>query len=249
MIRPAALVPVAALAAATLAAPAISQAVARAEHGAIPLALGEPVGLDAPATARAGDTVWTDQVRPAQAVRLTQEAPDRRGPGRFEAVPVGSLLYGVSLSGGMAWCQRINLEAAVRRVQCFRDFNGDGTFDGGYVTEHDGLRTQIVPSMLRSLTAVRQTAYEPADAAELDTVEARWVFERWHDGQPEFRMWVEGERLDERHACEPYRDQPDACVIAGLLLQVSQAGDGGMTAVLLGQAPERRLSIITSGVL
>ncbi|MEQ8433192.1 MAG: hypothetical protein RIA71_03035 [Oceanicaulis sp.] len=225
-----------------------AQMVSRAEHGAIPLTL-EPLDGGAPVTVSRGERVFDERLTPGTVVRLTEDAPERRRPGPLEGGAAGDLLYGVQLSSGYAYCQRISYDEPRRRVQCYRDFDDDGTFDGGYVTEHDGFASQIIPSILRGLTGIPKTAYAAADPADFGAVDAFWTFHRWRRGEPQFYLHVDDERLSDPSTCEPIEDTPELCEMAGLALRVTETSDGGATIAIAGQAQQRVLMIITSGVL
>jgi hypothetical protein len=225
-----------------------AQMVARAEHGAIPLTL-EPIEAAAPITVERGERVFDERLTPYTVVQLTEDAPERRRPGPLDGGAAGDLLYGVQLASGYAYCQRIAYDEPRRRVQCYRDFDDDGTFDGGYVTEHDGFASQVIPSILRGLTGIPKTAYAPAEPAEFGSVEGFWTFHSWRRGKPHFYLHVDDERLSDPTACEPVEGNPEICELAGLALRINETNDGGATIAIAGQAPQRVLMIVTRGVL
>lgn len=231
-----------------LAGAAHAQAVSRAEHGAVPLTLA-PLTVSEPVTVARGDRVFDEKLTPYTVMRALEDGAQRVRPGPLDGVAAGDLLYGVQLSTGTAYCQRIDYEAPRRRVQCYRDFDDDGTFDGGYVTEHEGFASQVVPSILRSLVGVPKVAYEPADPAEFGAVNGHWTFDRWRRGEAQFYLHVEDERLSDRSTCRPMDDHPGLCELAGLALSITETENGGATIAIAGQAQQRALMIVTRGVL
>lgn len=236
----------AAAAALCVAGAAQAQMVPRAEHGAVPLSL-EPMEAFEPVTVRRGERAFPERLTPRYVARLTEDAPVRPRPGPLPGAAAGDLLYGVRLQTGFAYCQRIDITAPNRTVQCYRDFSGDGVFDGGYVTEHQGFATQVIPSLIHQLAGIPRTAYERASPAEFGSIDGHWTFDRWRRGQAEFYLWVEGQRLSTRLTCEPTEDHPGVCQMAGLALRITESSGGGATIALAGQAERRLMTITTSG--
>jgi hypothetical protein len=225
----------------------MAQQVAMSEWGAVPLHLSPAEGLEDTVTVEPGEVVWRDTLQPRFAVRTLQEAPQRHRP-TIDGAAIGDLLFGVQLQSGFAFCPPVDFNAPSRRVQCYRDFDDDGTFDGAYYTQHDGFRTQIIPARLRGLTAIRKTAFEPADASELVRVDAQWQFRRWRRGVAQFDYIIEEDRSGEPMNCESFEGAGEnQCFIAGLVLEVVPVGRRGAQITLVGSVPQRELLIITRG--
>lgn len=233
---------------ALMAGAASAQMVPSAERGATPLVTEAPIGLDAPVTVASGETAWRETLRPRYVVRTLEDAVERRRPSRIDGPPAGTLMYGVQLSTGYAYCPPIDYDAPTRRVQCYRDFDDDGRFDGGYMTEHRTFRTQFLPSMVRSLAAVPKVSYETAQPDETMTADARIVFEGFRRGKAQFRLYVEEERTDSRTECEPAGEESTQCTAFGLLLDVREQ-DGRAVIALVEPAGPRLFSLYSRGDL
>ena len=231
-----------------MAGAASAQMVPSAERGATPLVTEAPIGLDAPVTVASGETAWRETLRPRYVVRTLEDAVERRRPSRIDGPPAGTLMYGVQLSTGYAYCPPIDYDAPTRRVQCYRDFDDDGRFDGGYMTEHRTFRTQFLPSMVRSLAAVPKVSYETAQPDETMTADARIVFEGFRRGKAQFRLYVEEERTDSRTECEPAGEESTQCTAFGLLLDVREQ-DGRAVIALVEPAGPRLFSLYSRGDL
>ncbi|WBQ10646.1 hypothetical protein L2D01_02440 [Hyphomonadaceae bacterium ML37] len=223
-----------------------AQMVPRAEHGAVPLIL-EPMEAFEPITVARGERVFNERLTPRYVARMTEDAPERPRPGPLPGAAAGDLLYGVRLQTGFAYCQRIDVAAPNRTVQCYRDFDDNGTFDGGYVTEHNGFATQVIPSLLHGLAGIPSVAFERASPAAFGSVDGHWTFDRWRRGKARFHLFVEGQRLSDPMTCEPLDDHPGLCSLAGLALRITETSGGGATITLAGQAERRLMMITTSG--
>lgn len=225
-----------------------AQQVPMSEYGAVPLTLSQPEGLETSLEVQRGDVVWRDSLQPALAARALEESPVRRRPGPLDGAQPGDLLFGVQLSSGIAYCPPIDFDAPTRRVQCYRDFDADGTWDGAYYTRHDSFRSQIVPSRLRGLTAIRKTRFEIADPTQLLSVASEWRFRNWRGGVAQFDYIIEEDRSGDPMPCVTFEGAgANQCIIADLLLEVVPIGNDGARITLLASAPDRRLTIITRG--
>lgn len=230
------------IAVAALAAPASAALVPRAEQGSVPFAAGPPEGLDAPVVIRPGDIAWRETYRPLRNVRLLDEVPARTRPGT-KGVAAGTLLYGYRLSSGYAYCPPTDYRAGVREVQCLRDFNDDGRFDGAYVTDARGMESRTLAAFLHHLSATRLQRYEAVDIAEAAPIPAAIVLRGVRKGQAVFVITIENEQLDSTESCLL---GADSCEILGLSLKVTSEGEG-VRVELLGVDPQRAVEVILTG--
>ncbi len=230
----------AALAALAVALPCAAEPVARDEAGTVEFQLREPQGFAERASINPGDAVWADMLRPAHLVRLTGDGVERVRPGRTPGSPAGTLLYGYNLSSGMAYCPPLTRGDNAQRVQCLRDFDADGTFDGSYVSRSRRSDAAILFGELQGLSPMPKVGYEPADAAEAQEFLAQMVFLGWRDGAARFRYRIEDEWMPAEAPCTP--SAGGVCEVMGLTLHIVQQGDGAQIA-LLGQAPRRSVIV------
>ena len=222
---------------------AAAQPVPRAENGRVDLLTYPPQDLDEPRLVNPGEVAWVEAVRPQYAVRLLGDAPRRIRPEHGAMVPAGSLLFGMRVTRGYAYCPRIDFNAPVRRVQCFRDFNDDGVFDGGYLTRNSGVRTQFLANIVHALDRVTPVPYEVIEPSEQLETTSRVVFERLRDGQASFVKYIDDERIDSKFTCEPLTERPGLCNFLGAILRVEPVGDA--IRVTLIESPDiRRLNVI-----
>lgn len=233
---------VALAAGAAQALPAAAALVPRAEKGSVPFVAAAPEGLDSPVVVKVGDVAWRETYRPIENVRLLDEVPARTRPGT-KGVAAGTLLYGYRLSSGYAYCPPTNYRAGVREVQCFRDFNDDGRFDGAYVTDSRGMESRTLAAFLHHLSATRLQRYEAIDIAEAAPIPATIVLQGVRRGQAVFVIRVEDEQLESTESCLL---GADSCNILGLSLKVSSEGEG-VRIELLGVDPQRGVEVILTG--
>ncbi|MDO9336842.1 MAG: hypothetical protein Q7T61_10610 [Caulobacter sp.] len=227
---------------AALATPASAALVPRAEQGSVPFVVGAPEGLAAPVVVRAGDVAWRETYRPFMNVRLLDEVPARKRPST-KAVAAGTVLYGYRLSGGYAFCPPTNYRAGVREVQCLRDFNDDGRFDGVYVTDARNMKSRTIAAFLHELTSTRLQRYEAIDVAQAAPIPAAVIFKGVSKGQATFVIRVEDDQLDSTHGCLL---GADSCDLWGLSLKVTSEGEG-VRIELLGADSERGVEVILTG--
>lgn len=240
------LIPAAILLTAALCGQAQAELVRRAEHGSVPLTADRPAGLENAITVRAGDVAWREAFRPAHVVRLVDAAPERKRPGLTAGLPAGTLLFAYRLSGGRAYCPVIDYKVAVPKVQCFRDLDGDGTFDAGYVTSLDGPKSQVTAGFVHSLAPMRKLAYAPADARDAPAIEGSFVYKGVRKDRHVFQVRVQDETLDTLIACEPVSET--SCAIFGMVLDVTPK-DGAAQIALLNVRSPREFTVFMTGVL
>lgn len=223
------------------AVPAHAQLVSRAEDGTVEYLLGAPAGLDAPVEVARGDTAWTEQLRPAHVVRLTSSGADRNRPVFVPGVQEGEIVFAYQLRTGVAYCPARPPGVNVRRVQCYRDFDDDGDFDGGYVTTGQTIQATILPGGLHGLIAIPPVTYEPADAADGPQSTAEIVFAGWRNDRARFRVRVEREMVDDFYVCEP---RPEGlCEVLQLMLRITELPQQRARIELAGASEPRSMSI------
>jgi hypothetical protein len=221
--------------------PAHAQLVRRAEDGTVHYLLSEPQGLDAPVEVGRDETAWTETLRPSQVVRLTGSGVDRFQPVRLPGLQAGEILFAYRLSSGLAYCPTRSADLHPRRVQCYRDFDDDGDFDGGYMTNARSIQSTILPGGLHNLASIPPVTYESADASEAPAVSASIVFSGWRDGRARFRIRVEQEYLDDIDECEPLAD--GACEIHQLVLRVTELPQRRARIELVAARPQRSITV------
>lgn len=217
-----------------------------AEHGSVPLVSDAPQGLDAGVVVRPGEVAWRETMRPALNVRLTSAADARSIPGKTAGVPAGTVLFGYKLQGGVAYCPVVHYRAPVPKVQCFRDLDGDDRFDGGYVSNMDGMRSQVIAGYVQRLVAIPKVSYEPVTVAEATPIGAAFIYKGVKGGRHVFLPRIEDENLDDTMACEPV--SAAACEIFGLKLEITPQ-DAGVRIVLLSVRSPRGFQVDVHGLL
>jgi hypothetical protein len=215
--------------------------VPRAEDGEVRYLLGEPEGLHSVIEVGRDEVAWIETLRPTQLVRLTASGIDRVRPGRAPGLQAGDILFGYELSTGFAYCPVRPTNSDLQRVQCYRDFNDDGAFEGTYVTLPRGFRSMMLPGGVRSLAAMPPVTYELADASAAPTGSASTVFAGWRDGRARFRMRVDEEWLDDPFVCEP--DGAGVCSVLGLNLRVTELPDSKARIELVAAQSDRALRV------
>jgi hypothetical protein len=231
------------IAALAFSAMADAQPVPRAENGRVDLLAYPPQGLEQPRTVQPGEAAWVETVRPEYAVRLLGDAAARIRPENGAVVPAGTLLFGMRVTRGYAYCPRIDFNAVITRVQCFRDFNDDGVFDGGYLTRHSSVNTQFLANIVHALDRVVPVPYEAVEPSDALETSSTVVFERLRNGQASFRKYIDAERLTSSYTCEPLAENPELCTLFGVTLRVEPVGDA-VRITLVGSPDVRRLNLI-----
>ncbi|MBI1187682.1 MAG: hypothetical protein GC206_10210 [Alphaproteobacteria bacterium] len=217
-----------------------AELVRRDEAGAALFVLTAPVEPGAAAVeVAAGGLAWTESLRPQSAVRLLTDAPARNRPGRTEGPPSGAILFAYSMQhGGESFCPFG--PPGSQRVQCFRDFDADGDFDGAYVSIPLGRDYVLRVGRLTRLTPVRQLAFEAVAADALPSLEAQLSFDGWRGDAARFTLKTAQERLGE-YECAP--DASGVCTMLGLSLRVERTQAGGASITVLAAEPERQLRL------
>ena len=227
-----------------VAAPAFAgKKVPSAEQGAVPFMVGAPLGLENAPTVRPGDIAWRETLRPERNVRLLDAAVARKRPAA-PGVPAGTVLFGYRLGSGVAYCPPGDLSRGVVTVQCFRDFNRDGKFEGAYVTEYMDLGSPYLAGSVHALAAAGNMRYERVSWSDAAPIEGAYRFEGFKAGQPRFRLVVDGVKADDLVTCEAAED---GCRISGLTLRVEPQGDAARIT-LLAASPDRQIQLNMYGL-
>lgn len=226
------------LLAAALTPLAHAQKLRSAEDGSVPVRLDAFAPAAATVTVKPNDTAWTEAARPAMAVKLLDASIKRSRP-IVEGVPAGTLLFGYRLSTGYAYCPPLDIDRPTRDVQCYRDLDGDGTFDGGYVTGERDADNPYFSSFLKALMAVPKYRYEEAPATLLPPAPVRMVFAEMKNGAPRFRMYVGRDALKGHVECLPV--DADTCDALGVRMSFAPSTDvkGATTFTFEGAAADR----------
>jgi hypothetical protein len=222
-----------------------AQKIPRAEQGSVPLVFDDFERGHTTVVVKAGETAWTENVRAADAVRLVDPVVERIRP-KVDGVPAGTVLFGYRLSTGTAYCAPIDLSKVVRESQCVRDLDGDGTFDGAYITDDLGVDGRYFSSFLKSLVATKKARYEPASSADLQPAAARVVFAGVQNGAPRFNVFIDGDKLKGPFECRVR--EAGVCEVLGVRFAYGPA-EGSKDAVTLafeGSAPNRKITLYNS---
>jgi len=232
----------AATAALLIATPAVAEIVARREAGSIEFSLSQPAGLEAPRLVQVGESAWTETLAPRHLVRLTADSAERIRHGATPGVTAGTLMFGYTLSSGMAYCPPLAFGPGSQRVQCLRDFDADGTFDGSYVTPRRGQDSVLLVGELSGLTPMPKVGYEPADLSEAPRVPVHVIFQGWEDGQARFRMRVEQEWTLTTRSCAP--ESENVCSVFGVSVRATPAENGAAHIEFVSAAEDRNITVV-----
>ena len=197
---------------------------------------------EATVTVKPNDVAWTEQARPAMAVRLLDASLKRPRP-NVDGVPAGTLLFGYRLSTGYAYCPPLDIDKPTRDVQCYRDLDGDGTFDGGYVTGERDADNPYFSSYLRALISVAKYRYEEAPGTLLPPASVSVVFAEMKNGAPRFRIYIGRQLMKTVLDCKPV--DKDTCDVLGVRLSHAPSADpkGATTLSFEGAASERMFDV------
>lgn len=228
-----------ALAVMAFAGTAAAQQIARSEDGAVRYQLSQPIGLDAPLDVRDGDAVWAEYIRPMHVVRTTTAGADRPGELRAPGVPAGSILFAYTLRSGFAYCPMT--APGAQRVQCYRDFNDDGQFDGSYVTISRGIDAMVLPGGLRGLNAMPRVSYEQAAIEDAPVVHGQVIFIGFRGREARFRIRIEDEWMHGVRTCVAGDD--GLCTVYGVTLRIVPIAGDRARVEFVSSAPQRQLTI------
>ena len=232
---------------AAIAAPAHAQLVPRAEHGSVRFRLDGFERVGETVTLRGGDWAWNEALRPADVVRLVDDAVARGPRDKADGVPAGGLLFGYALSTGSAYCAPVSTTRGTGRVQCLRDFDGDGAFDGGYVTTTGYGRNTYFSLFLRSLGSVPKTRYEAADSRGMEPVPLQIRYVGMHKNAPRFSAHMDDRRLSDKMDCRPA--EPGVCRLLGLTLAFQEVESRNVEITFIAAEPERVFSLVGANAL
>ena len=227
-----------------LPAPADSQMIRRAENAVVELMVLPPEDV-ASGAVRSGDTLWVERSFPVYVARLIDEAPERTRPRRGAPLEAGTVLFGLSVTNGVAYCPPIDFDAPVRRVQCFRDLDDNGTFDGRYLTRSYGIDSQYLAAFVHALDRAPQIAYERQQPTPDMATNGRIVLDGFRRGEPSFRRYLDDERLDSRFSCETVDSAAGTCRLLGALIRITRQGNDSISFEIVDVPEVRYLGVET----
>lgn len=156
------------LVALVLAAPAaLADQVPRTEAGSVPLLTSAEEITQGPVSR--GEIFATITGRPALVARIDIDVNTRTRPGPTPGPDAGSYLFGYQLASGVAYCEPLAASGMQQRRQCFRDFNDDSVFDGGYVTSRSGAALYFA-EQVETLVPIAPLPYVAATPEDLPEV-------------------------------------------------------------------------------
>jgi hypothetical protein len=201
-----------------------AQMIPRFEIGVLELQEGRISGLETPKTVKKNEVVWTSTVRPASVVTLLDGVPKRPRPGGIPAVAPGTQLFGLTLFNGMAYCPVLPVKSGVPKAQCFRDIDGDGTFDGAYVGNSDGLKGRFLIASVYGLVPIPKRRYEAAAWDPATDAPMSMIYAGADKGVHQFRKNIDGQKIEILQDCVGNDD--DTCTINQVTLRISAEGEG-----------------------
>ena len=218
-----------------------AQRVLTREAGSVRIIYAPWEGALEPRILRAGDEAWAETLIIDDAVRLERDVPARVRPGAL-AAQAGTVLYGYQLLRGAAYCVPFDLSNDhVRSVQCFRDFNDDGIFDGTYVAESYNRDARAFPQHVYALIGQRGAInYTRLDVSEAPRFPARVVFVRMSDGAPRLRLETDRDIGSLEDDCIIV--EAEVCHWAGAVFRFKPQDDGAVEIQRLHVRAERAFS-------
>lgn len=219
--------------------PSNAQKIRSADTGAVDLVLLGSEGLsDEPVTVKSGESLWSEEFQPLYMKQLVDSVEKRIRP-NTPGVAAGTVLIGVRLASGIAYCPAIDYDAPTTKVQCFQDLNDDQEFDGGYYTDQRGFDTQFLSGWLRGLAGLSpKISYANlAEGAEIPTGRLTVQYDRIKKNAPQFWLYVEQERADNRATCE--LTEQGTCILLGREFRFSVNDDKTVTFTPVAQAENR----------
>jgi hypothetical protein len=180
-----------------IAAPALAQKIPSAEQGevAFRVLVPENSAFETPLALDPGQDALRFEVRPDHGVRLTADVPKRLRP-KGDPIAAGTVLFGVDLSSGRAYCAPIDRTKGVPKTQCLRDLDRDGDFDASYGAETRGSGSRYFASLLRGLSAASAAPYDAVDDTLLEAVPLTLVYRGVAEEGIAFKVRIEDDVLD-----------------------------------------------------
>lgn len=171
---------------------------------------------------KVGDELARFDVQLIQTARLKVDTISRRGS-YPKSVPAGTILFQVSLDNGFAYCAPMMPDQGVRKSQCFRDLNDDGTFDAGYITEDIARGVHIYGGRLQGLSPIPQTPYELTPGNLVPSEETRLVVSSILGNTIRFDYRFNGVKLTEKE-CPIKSDKPCRILSQDYLFEAQAGG-------------------------
>ncbi|WP_135211394.1 hypothetical protein [Vitreimonas flagellata] len=221
---------------------ASAQRVLTREAGSVGMSYAPWDGAIEPRIVRPGDETWVETLIIHDAVRLERDVPARVRPSAL-AAQAGTVLYGYQLLRGAAYCVPFDLSNDhVRAVQCFRDFNDDGIFDGAYVAESYNRDARAFPRHVYALIGQRGAInYTRLNVNEAPSFPARVVFVRMSGDTPRLRLETDRDIGTLEQDCEII--EPEVCNWAGAVFRFKPQANGVVEIQRLHANPDRAFSI------
>ena len=169
-----------------------------------------------------GEVLGRFDVSITQTARLKVDTLSRRGS-YPKSVPAGTILFQVQLDNGVGFCTPLLPDQGVRRTQCFRDLNNDGTFDAGYITDYIDRGLRIYGGRLQGLSPIPQTPYELAPGDLIPSEPADVVLRNVFGNTITFDYKLNGVKLTEK-ACKLNSKEP--CMILNQAYFFEQQANG-----------------------
>jgi hypothetical protein len=201
---------------------------------AVPLALPS-----AGATIRRNDLIATFTIQPLSIV-VTKVASIARQTTFPLVVPAGTKLFEVYVDSGSAFCPFWTREQGERNNQCFRDIDGDGTFDGSYSTHYPLTGASLYLGRLAALTGMPKIPYEKQSASDAPTDVWTYRFVRFRGETAEFKPQFGTNRL----GFEPVRcnlQREPSCILGGYEFQFTKQGDALVVISVTPKSNQLRL--------
>lgn len=155
---------------------------------------------------RPGDVIARFEVNVAKTARLKVDTIPRRGS-YPKSVPAGTVLFEVQLDNGVGYCTPLLPDQGLRRAQCFRDINKDGTFDAGYITDYIDRGLRIYGARLQGLSPIPQTPYEVTPGDLIPSEPADVVLKSIFGNTIKFDYKLNGIRLTDEE-CKLNSEEP-----------------------------------------
>ena len=138
-------------------------------------------------------------------------------------MPAGTILFQVQLDNGVGYCTPLLPDQGVRRAQCFRDINKDGTFDAGYVTDYIDRGLRIYGARLQGLSPIPQTPYEVTPGDLIPSEPADVVLRSIFRNTIKFEYKLNGVKLSEKE-CQIVGDKPCRILDQTYLFEIQSGG-------------------------